>query len=121
MDVSAFRGYRYNPGVVGDPGLAIAPPYDVIDAGQQEKLYEQSPYNIVRIIKGKADPADGGPDGLSRRAGETLQGFIKAGALKQDAEPSIYVYVQHFEHQEKTYHRSGFIALGKLHQQSREK
>ena len=114
MDISAFRGYRYAPSVVGDPGLAISPPYDVIDLDEQQRLHSRSPYNIARVIKAQAQPGDSSPDCLYSRAGGSLQSFLQDGALKQDAHRSIYAYVQHFEHQGKTYKRSGFIALGRL-------
>ena len=91
--------------MVGDPGLAISPPYDVIDQQEQERLYQRSPYNIVRVIKAQAEPDDPGPDCLYRRAAQSLRGFIQSGALKQDVRPSIYVYVQDFEHQGKTYQK----------------
>jgi len=44
-----FSGLRYDAGVVGDPAAVTAPPYDVIDPAQRDRLYAQSPYNVVRI------------------------------------------------------------------------
>jgi len=114
MDITAFKGYRYESSVVGDPGLCIAPPYDVIDADQQERLYQQSEYNIVRVIKGKTKPTDNETQNVYTRAAEALRGFISSAALKQDDKESIYVYVQDFTVAEGTYRRTGFIALGKL-------
>ena len=89
MDITAFKGYRYESSVVGDPGRCIAPPYDVIDADQQEKLYQQSEYNIVRVIKGKTKPTDHETQNVYTRAAEALRGFISSAALKQDDKESI--------------------------------
>lgn len=114
MDVTAFRGYRYDAAVVGDPGKGICPPYDVIDSAEQKRLHESCPYNIVRVVRAQAEASDNGPDCLYRRAGEALQGFIDSGVLKKDGLPGIYVYVQGFTHEGKKYKRSGFIALGRL-------
>ena len=58
MKIKAFKGLRFNSAVVGNPGHCIAPPYDVIDKALQQKLYEKSEYNVVRIIKGVSTTAD---------------------------------------------------------------
>ena len=56
--IRPFRALRYNLELVSDLGRVISPPYDVIDAAQQERLYQASPYNIVRLILGKPSPGD---------------------------------------------------------------
>ncbi len=114
MDIIPFRGYRYNTEVVGDPGRCIAPPYDVIDPEQQSELYDRSPYNIVRITKGKTTPQDNANDNVYTRAAVALRSFLDKKALKPDSKDSIYVYVQDFTVQGQPLRRSGFIALGKL-------
>ena len=58
MDIKPFKAYRFNKEAVGNPGDCIAPPYDVIDSSMQNELYNRSPYNIVRAIKGKSDAGD---------------------------------------------------------------
>ncbi len=110
MQIKPFKGYRFNETVVKDPNLCIAPPYDVIDTDQQQTLYQQSTYNIVRAIRPAKDPAN---DPYTA-AKNYLEEMIKTSALKQDPKPAIYAYVQHFTIQSQTYTRSGFIALGKL-------
>lgn len=114
MDVIPFKGYRYNADIVDDPGLCIAPPYDVIDPDHQKQLYQRDQHNIVRIIKGVSQPDDNGQSNVYSRAAEAFDGFISTEALKQDSAESIYVYVQEFTIGQSTYRRSGFIALGKL-------
>jgi len=114
MEIKPFRGFRYNPAVVGDPGRCIAPPYDVIDPDQQDQLYQQHANNIVRICKGKTTPQDSDGDNVYTRAAGYFQDFITQGVLKQDAAESIYVYTQEFKIGAASYRRSGFIALGKL-------
>ena len=114
MEISAFKGYRYDSSAVGDAGKCIAPPYDIIDPEQQQELYEQHECNIVRIIKSKTNPGDSDSDNVYTRAREALSGFIRQGALKQDERESIYVYAQDFTVGARNFRRSGFIALGKL-------
>ena len=114
MNVTAFKGYRYDSSVVGDAGLCIAPPYDVIDAELQEKLCRQSEYNIIRITKGKREPGDGETENVYTRAAATLDEFVGSGALKQDEQESIYVYAQDYTIGGRDYRRTGFIGLGEL-------
>jgi uncharacterized protein (DUF1015 family) len=114
MEIKAFEGLRFGSNVVGDAGKCIAPPYDVIDSDGREKLYKQSDYNIVRIIKGKIFPDDSESDNQYSRAGETLDGWVGSGALVKDKEEAIYAYVQNFDAGAEHFQRSGFIALGKL-------
>ena len=116
MEIKAFKAYRFNSDVVGDNGKCIAPPYDVINPAQQKKLYEQNPYNIVRVILGKQEPTDNGQNNQYSRAAEYLKEWFKKNALKQDEKETIYAYVQSFVIGGKENKRSGFISLGKLAQ-----
>lgn len=114
MDIKAFKGYRYDPSVVQNAGRCIAPPYDVIDADQQQRLYAQNDYNIVRITRGMTQPGDNESDNVYTRAAQFLKKYLADGALKQDAQESIYVYRQEFEARGHRMCRTGFVALGKL-------
>ena len=114
MEIKAFKAFRFNPAVVGDAGRCIAPPYDVINPQQQQKLYEKSEYNIARIIKGKTESSDNEQNNQYTRAADYLNGWIKAGVLKADSADSIYGYVQNFELSPNSFQRISFIALGKL-------
>ncbi|MHC4759464.1 MAG: DUF1015 family protein, partial [Planctomycetota bacterium] len=114
MEVKPFKAYRFNPKKVGDVGSCIAPPYDVINAEQREQLYSKNPYNIVRVIKGKEKEGDDGHENQYTRAADYLNKWIKEEALKQDAEESLYAYVQDFEIGGLRYQRRGFVGLAKL-------
>ena len=114
MQVEAFKAFRFDPGVVGDAGDCIAPPYDVISDVQQEELYQKNPYNLVRIIRGKIEACDDGDDNPYTRAAAFLADWIDEGVLKQDATEAIYTYVQDFELAGKRYRRYSFVALGQL-------
>ena len=114
MEVRPFKAFRFNAELVGDTGRCIAPPYDVINDEDREKLYGTSEYNIVRIIKGKTTPSDNGQQNQYTRAAEFLQKWIDEGALKQDEKDTIYGYIQDFERDGTAFQRLTFIALGKL-------
>ncbi len=114
MKVKPFCGYRFNSDVTGDAGACIAPPYDVIDPDQQEKLYAQNDYNIARVIKGKKFDTDTDTENVYSRAADYINDFIAKGALTQDSDETVYVYSQLFTVNGQSYRRTGFIALGEL-------
>lgn len=114
MEVKPFKALRFDAQVVGSVGDCIAPPYDVIDAAQQEQLYRKSPYNIVRITRGKALCGDDGEHNQYTRAAEYLTQWMGEGALRMDARESVYGYIQDFELGGVAFQRLTFIALGKL-------
>ncbi len=116
MEIKGFKAYRFNSDIVCDSGKCIAPPYDVINPAQQEKLYKQNEHNIVRVILGKKEDTDNEGNNQYTRAADYLNNWIKENALKQDDRPTIYAYVQEFDLAGKKYERSGFIALSKLAQ-----
>ncbi len=114
MEVRPFKALRFDAEVVGNVGDCIAPPYDVIDGTQQEQLYKKSPYNIVRITRGKSISCDDGEHNQYTRAAEYLTQWMREGALKTDSRESIYGYVQDFDLDGVVFQRLTFIALGRL-------
>jgi uncharacterized protein (DUF1015 family) len=114
MEVKPFKAFRYDPGVVGDVGGCISPPYDVINPDQQQQLYEKSKYNIVRIIKGKTTSFDNADNNQYTRAADYLKTWIEKGVLKKDQTDTIYAYVQDFDVAGNHFQRSSFIALARL-------
>jgi uncharacterized protein (DUF1015 family) len=114
MKIKPFKAYRYDPQVVKDVGKCIAPPYDVIDASLRERLYEQSPYNIVRVIQGKAASGDNDADNVYTRAADHFNTWIQSGVLKQDEKDMLYGYVQDFEIAGVALQRQSFISLVEL-------
>jgi len=91
-EIRPFRGIIYNKDKVGDLNLVIAPPYDTITPGLQERLYQLSPYNIVRIDFGKEYPDDTPDSNKYKRALGYLDAWLKEGILKRDESESIYIY-----------------------------
>jgi uncharacterized protein (DUF1015 family) len=94
MKIRPFRAFRFDARTVGDAGNCIAPPYDVISAQQQGRLYDKSEHNIVRIIRGKTFSSDNRDNNQYTRAVDYLNTWIETGVLKQDARQAIYAYVQ---------------------------
>src|SRR4029077_15081170 len=95
-EVQAFRAFRYELGRVGSLSDVVAPPYDVIDAGLQQALYERSPYNVIRLILNKDEPGDNERDNRYSRAARCLRDWQAENVLYQDSAPGLYVYHQDF-------------------------
>jgi uncharacterized protein (DUF1015 family) len=92
-DIRPFRALRYDPASITDPGLVVAPPYDVIDPATESTLLERHAANVVRLDK-PGEQAGDGPDDRYRRAARTLAAWRSDGTLHKDPHPSIYVYEQ---------------------------
>ena len=112
-----FRALRYDPAKVS-PAQVVTQPYDKITPAMQDRYYAASPYNLVRIILGKAEPGDDEHNNVYSRAAASLQHWRAEQVLVRDAEPSIYLYTQTFkvpgEPAETQLERRGFIAAGQL-------
>ncbi len=94
-ELRAFRALRYNPEKVAWEKV-LTQPYDKITPAMQERYYSLDPHNLISVEKGKALSTDSEPDSVYTRAASRLQEWIAAGVLKQDTEPSLYVYSQEF-------------------------
>ena len=82
----------------------------------RERYLSLSPYNLVRVILGKQDPADSETSNVYTRAAAYLNEWIAAGVLVRDREPAIFPYFQEFTVPDtgERLVRQGFIALGKV-------
>lgn len=109
-----FRGYRYNPAVVGNVSDVVTPPYDRVYPDVQQACYQRSPHNIVRIIKGLPEAADSDGSNVYTRAAESLDKWIAEQVLVRDTEPAFYAYHQTYSFEGEKLTRKGVIALGKL-------
>lgn len=87
-----FHGTRYDTTVVGDVTQVVAPPYDIIDVAGQKALHDRHPHNIIRLELGLDQPGDGPAHSRYTRAASTLRDWLKSGALKRDAQPTLYYH-----------------------------
>ncbi|MGH9499366.1 MAG: DUF1015 domain-containing protein [Terriglobales bacterium] len=113
--ITPFRALRYDPARVSLPQV-VTQPYDKITPEMQERYYAASPHNLVRIILGKRDAADHPGSDTYTRAAAYFQDWRRQGIFLQEAQPSVYSYVQNFiaPGGNKELVRVGFIALGRL-------
>jgi uncharacterized protein (DUF1015 family) len=115
-EIIPFKALRYDPDQVKLEDV-LTQPYDKITPQMQSKYYEKSTHNLVRIILGKAGETDTDAFNVYTRAAEYLHDWRSSGILKQDGEPSIYVYSQTFTvpGTRDLQERRGLIALARLH------
>jgi len=113
--IEPFRALRYNPSRV-DLSQVVTQPYDKITPAMQDRYYDASPHNLVRIILGKPQPTDHSEENIYTRAAASFQDWRRQGILLQDREQSLYQYVQRFQSPGggTELERRGFIALGRI-------
>jgi uncharacterized protein (DUF1015 family) len=121
-----FRALRYDTSRVQMEDV-VTQPYDKITPEMQQRYYERSPYNLIRIILGKPEPGDTEPQeflppgeqahNVYTRAAETLKLWRAEAILAEEAEPALYGYSQTYvvPHSAEVRERRGFIALGHLY------
>ena len=114
--VYPFRALRYDPARVNMEDV-VTQPYDKITPSMQERYYETSPYNLIRVILGKHFPADTEQENVYTRAADTLRAWRKEHILAEESEPALYGYSQTYTvpHTDEVRERRGFIALGHLY------
>lgn len=112
--ITPFRGLMFNQEKAGAITDLVCPPYDIISSQEREKLYQKSPYNVVRLEFGKEDPADNQNDNRYTRAAALLQDWIKNDILCRDQSPAFYVYEMEYAAGAATKKLRGFISLVRL-------
>ncbi|MFF7138485.1 uncharacterized protein (DUF1015 family) [Streptomyces sp. SAI-126] len=91
LELTPFRGLRYDPDRVGSLAAVTSPPYDVVVRPDGlHQLQSNDPYNIVRLILPQATT----PAERNEQAARTLRGWLAEGILAADPEPGLYVYEQ---------------------------
>ena len=91
LELTPFRGLRYDPERVGSLAAVTSPPYDVVVRPDGLLHLESAdPHNIVRLILPQATT----PAARNEQAASTLRRWLPEGVLTADAEPALYVYEQ---------------------------
>ncbi|MGH9505188.1 MAG: DUF1015 domain-containing protein [Terriglobales bacterium] len=113
--IEPFRALRYDPTRVSISQV-VTQPYDKITPEMQEGYYTASPHNLVRVILGKEHVGDHTGENRYTRAAESFLDWRRQGIFLQDAQPSLYLYVQRFTAPggKAELERRGIIALGRI-------
>lgn len=114
-DIRAFRAIRYHFDQNMSPEDVLAPPYDVIEAAEQDALYARHRANIIRLILNREQAADSSEDNRYTRARRHLMDGLARGDLRQDHQPGLYAHEQTFsDAQGRTHTRRGFLGAVRL-------
>ncbi len=113
-DVVPFHGVRYDVAKVGTLSDVVAPPYDVIDPALQERLYQASEHNVIRLELNRDEPGDTETQSRYARAARILRDWLRQGILREEDHAALYVYEQTFEVEGTTHTRRGFLARVRL-------
>lgn len=108
-NITPIKGIRLSPEAGVDYSSMITLPYDVIDPELQEKYYEKSSYNVIRLEYSKSLPDDNIFFNKYTRAASTFQEWLEKGILYQEETAAIYFYDQHFAYGDKKYLRRGIF------------
>src|ERR671922_3041684 len=92
-----FCGVLYDQTEVSDISRVVAPPYDIIDANQQRALHGRHSHNVIRLELGLDLPGDNQTENRYTRATQYLHSWRRAGVLRQDAVPAIYLYTVEYQ------------------------
>ena len=71
-------------------------PYDKITVEMHARYYGLSPFNLVRIIRGRSEPQDSPQSSVYTRAAAYLRAWIDQRALVSEAEAALYPYYQEY-------------------------
>jgi uncharacterized protein (DUF1015 family) len=110
-EVLPFKGILYNPEKVNRLADVITPPFDVISSKEQDQFYESSPFNMIRLIRGKSTVYDTRSNNPHSRAADYMAAWFTNDILIQDDEPAFYLTTLDFEADRQSYRRYGLIAL----------
>ncbi len=90
-DVRPFRGLRYDPAKLEDQGAVLCPPYDVVDAVDEQRYRDHHPCNAIAVELSTAS-VSAAPDDRYARAAATLKAWQDDRILLRDEAPAYYLH-----------------------------
>ena len=108
--VNPFRGWRYDPEMVGDMASVLCPPYDMITPETQEALKRQNQYNIIHLEAGEGLDWNASVKEQYAETSGLFDRWIQEKVLRQDPEPCYYLMRHSFVLAGKDLERLGLIA-----------
>ncbi len=109
--IMPFHGLLYNPEKIMNLRDVMTPPYDVVSPEEQDAFYKSHPHNIIRLILGKAHPADTETDNWYTRAMADFEKWQSEKVLVRDVKPALYFTEMDYSTHGTQSTRRGLIAL----------
>lgn len=109
VELRPFRGWRYNPEVVGDLAMVISPPYDIIDRELEEELHHRSPHNAVYLEGAERPDWNATASERYAQAAQLFQDWRDQNVLNRDEEPCFYLMRHSYQHLGRQLTRTGLI------------
>lgn len=105
--VKSFRALQYSPKKFKNLSGLVCPPYDIIGEKEKKFFNRKSKYNFsyLLLVERNNDYKI-----LAKR----FNNWLDKNILVRDDTPSIYLYEQKFNFENKTFRRIGFLGLLKL-------
>lgn len=120
-EILPFRALHYSPARVPELQAVVTQPYDKITPEMQARYMAASPYNMVRVIRGREEAGDSKKNNVYTRAAKTFEEWIRGQVLVWEDAPALYRYDQEYRlpaSDGAMRRRRGFIALGRLEEYS---
>lgn len=118
VDIFPFRGTRYTLEKLAQDGYSISdvvtPPYDVIDAAQQQTFMKKHPANFVHVDLNPKTATDTEQNNPYTRAASFIHQWEKEQTLMSEKTPAIYAYSQSWLENGTKIVRKGAVALLRL-------
>ncbi len=108
--VTPFRGWRYNPAMVGDMAAVLCPPYDLITPQIQRELMDRHPLNVIHLEAGEGLDWSGDLAGRYAETAQRFERWLSDGVLLQESDPSFYLQRHGFTLNGSERSRLGLIA-----------
>ncbi len=113
--IRPFRAVRYATAAgARDVSALLAPPYDILDQADKDRLLGRDARNFVKIDLPFIPPKSAGPPELYEQAADQLRAWLADGTMVRDDAPAVYVYHQAYTYAGVPYVRKMFFARLKI-------
>lgn len=109
--IRPFAAIRYATTASGhDISTRLAPPYDILDLEDKQRLLAPDAKNFVKIDLPHIPPKSAGPPEAYDASRRQIEAWLADGTMVQDAQPAVYVYHQGYAYDGVSYVRKMFFA-----------
>lgn len=112
--IRPFAAIRYDESGSADLSTRLAPPYDVLDQSDKQRLLARDERNFVKVDLPHVPPKAAGPPASYEQAAQQVSDWLADGTLTHDRRPALYVYHQSFTQAGTEYTRKMFFASLKI-------